>query len=78
LLKQRKKRQSLSGRSLLKRRKVIIEPIFAWIKRGLNFTRLGFVVLDKAQVQWSINRDHYDFEATFIINGSLTAPSQNV
>jgi transposase len=54
LLKQREKRRSLAGRSLLKRRKVIIEPVFAWIKQGLNFTRWDFVGLGKAQVQWSM------------------------
>ena len=54
LVSQRIKRHSPMGRELLKRRKVIIEPVFAWIKTGLAFTRWDFVGLDKARVQWSM------------------------
>ena len=54
LVRQRVKRGSVLGRNLLKRRKVIIEPVFGWIKRGLGFTRCDFVGLDKVRVQWSM------------------------
>jgi hypothetical protein len=54
LVAQRVKRESVLGVHVLKRRKVIIEPVFAWIKRGLCFTRWDFVGLEKAQVQWSM------------------------
>ena len=54
LVKQRVKRESAVGSALLKRRKVIIEPVFAWIKQGLGFTRWDFVGLDKVRAQWSM------------------------
>jgi hypothetical protein len=54
LVSQRVKRQSPIVRELLRRRKVTIEPVFGWIKRGLGFARWDFVGLDKVRVQWSM------------------------
>ena len=54
LVSQRAKRTSSAGRALLKKRKVLIEPVFSWIKCGLNFMRWDFVGLEKVRAQWSM------------------------
>jgi hypothetical protein len=40
--------------ALLRRRKTIVEPIFAYIKRILSFRRWTIRGLDNVQAQWSL------------------------
>lgn len=54
LVGQRLKRRLRANRELLKRRKVIVEPVFAWIKKHLGFTRWDYVGLENVSVQWSM------------------------
>jgi len=54
LERHRMKRESPEKQKLLKARKVIIEPVFAWIKRGLGFRRWTVFGLHNVRAQWSM------------------------
>jgi hypothetical protein len=51
---QRLKREDAANKQLLRRRKTIIEPVFAWIKRQLGFDRWSVLGLEKARAQWAL------------------------
>jgi transposase len=51
---QRLKREDAANKQLLRRRKTIIEPVFAWIKRQLGFDRWTVFGLKKARAQWAL------------------------
>ncbi len=53
LAKHAKKRQEPKGEKLLRDRKAIVEPIFAWIKRHLGFRRWTVMGLENVRCQWS-------------------------
>ncbi len=50
----RKKREVPESKTLLRARKVIIEPVFAWIKSHLDFRRWTVSGLSNARAQWSL------------------------
>jgi transposase len=52
--RQRKKRQDIGARCLLKMRKVIVEPVFAWIKRNMGFDRWTVLGLANVKCQWDL------------------------
>jgi transposase len=52
--RQRVKREDPANKRLLARRKAIIEPIFAWIKRHMGFRRWTVHGLDRVRAQWSL------------------------
>jgi transposase len=52
--RQRAKRKQSEAKRLLSQRKVIIEPVFAWIKRQLGFTRWTVFGLEKVRTQWAL------------------------
>jgi transposase len=54
LERHRMKRESSEKQKLLKARKVIIEPVFAWIKRHLGFRRWTVSGLHNVRSQWSM------------------------
>lgn len=54
VVRQRTKRQDPANREKLKRRKAIIEPVFAWVKRHMAFRRWTVCGLDNVRVQWSL------------------------
>lgn len=54
VVRQRKKRQAPANKELLKRRKAIIEPVFAWVKWNMGFRRWTVCGLDNVRVQWSL------------------------
>jgi transposase len=54
VVRQREKRQNPTNQQLLKARKAIIEPVFGWIKRNLNFRRWTVRGLENVQAQWSL------------------------
>jgi len=54
VVRQRKKRQDLTNKELLKRRKAIIEPVFAWVKSHMGLRRWTVGGLDNVRVQWSL------------------------
>jgi transposase len=54
LERQAAKREEPANRRLLSRRKIIIEPVFAWIKRHLGFERWTVAGLDKVRAQWNL------------------------
>ena len=49
-----KKREDSEKEKLLKARKAIIEPVFAWIKRHLGFRRWTVCGLHNVRSQWSV------------------------
>lgn len=52
---QNQKRENKEGRELLKKRGVIVEPVFAFIKINRGFKRFTFKTLEKAGIQWSFH-----------------------
>lgn len=54
LERQRQKIEQPEHRNQLRRRKVIIEPVFAWIKDGLAFRRFTVRGLEGARTQWAV------------------------
>jgi transposase len=50
--RQRVKREDPANKRLLAQRKAIIEPVFAWIKRQLGFTRWSVLGLERVRAQW--------------------------
>ncbi len=50
----RKKREVPESKTLLRARKVIIEPVFAWIKSHLDFRRWTVSGLSNVRAQWSL------------------------
>lgn len=50
--RQRTKREYPASRRLLSQRKAIIEPVFAWIKRHMGFTRWTVNGLERVRAQW--------------------------
>ena len=53
LERQRAKRLDPANKRLLSQRKTIIEPVFAWIKRHLGFTRWTVTGSEKVRAQWA-------------------------
>jgi transposase len=53
LERQRAKRDDPANKQVLAERKVIIEPVFAWIKRQLGFDRWTVYGLERVRVQWA-------------------------
>ncbi len=49
-----RKREDPKKRKLLRTRKAIIEPVFAWIKRHMGFRRWTVFGLENVRVQWSV------------------------
>jgi transposase len=54
LVRQREKHKDETLRAALKKRSVIIEPVFAWGKQGMNFRRWTVRGLEKVKTQWSM------------------------
>jgi len=52
--RQRSKRQDPEKKQLLRRRKVIVEPVFAWIKQHLDFRRWTVRGINKVRAQWDL------------------------
>lgn len=52
--RQRAKRLDGANKQLLRQRKAIIEPVFAWIKHHLGFTRWTARGLDGVRAQWAL------------------------
>lgn len=52
LERQRAKREDVANKRLLSQRKTIIEPVFAWIKRHMGFTRWTVYGLERVRAQW--------------------------
>jgi hypothetical protein len=52
--RQRAKREQPDNKRLLSQRKAIIEPVFAWIKRQLGFTRWTVFGLERVRTQWEL------------------------
>jgi transposase len=52
--KQRSKREDPEKKKLLGRRKVIVEPIFAWIKQVLDFRRWTIKGIENVKAQWDL------------------------
>lgn len=52
--RQRSKREDPEKKQLLGRRKVIAEPIFAWIKQHLGFRRWTVSGIDNVRAQWDL------------------------
>jgi transposase len=51
---QRSKREDPEKKKLLGRRKVIVEPIFAWIKQHLDFRRWTVKGIENVRAQWDL------------------------
>jgi transposase len=54
LERHRKKRELPENKKVLKDRKTIIEPVFAWIKNHLGFRRWTVTGLSEVRTQWSL------------------------
>jgi transposase len=54
LLRQRIKRQDPAQKALLRRRSVIIEPVFASVKQAMGFRRWTVRGLDNVRTQWAL------------------------
>jgi len=54
VVRQREKRQIPANSALLKARKAIVEPVFGWIKRNLEFRRWTVRGLENVKTQWSL------------------------
>lgn len=54
LKRHRQKREHPISQECLKARKAIIEPVFAWIKRGLGFQRWTVCGLENVRAQWAL------------------------
>jgi len=54
LERQRTKRQDVGSKCLLKMRKYIVEPVFAWIKCNMGFARWSVSGLTNAKWQWAL------------------------
>lgn len=54
LERQRKKRQDIEARCFLKMRKIVVEPVFAWIKRNMGFNRWTVLGLANVKSQWDL------------------------
>jgi transposase len=54
VVRQREKRQDPAGKELLKARKAIIEPVFAWVKSHHGFRRWTVCGLENVRTQWSL------------------------
>ncbi len=54
VLHQREKRKDPENKELLRQRKAIIEPVFAWIKTNHGFRRWTFCGMDNVKTQWSL------------------------
>jgi len=52
--RQRLKQQDIVNQEKLKKRKQLIEPVFAWIKEGAMFRRFTIKGLESAKQQWSM------------------------
>jgi transposase len=52
--RQREKRSQPESQALLQRRKVIVEPVFAWIKHIMGFRRWTMKGLENNRTQWSL------------------------
>ena len=52
--RQRAKRADRVNKQVLGRRKTIIEPVFAWIKRQLGFDRWTVFGLERVKAQWAL------------------------
>lgn len=52
--RQRSKRQDPEKKRLLGQRKVIAEPVFAWIKQHLSFRRWTVKGIDNVRAQWDV------------------------
>lgn len=54
VLRQRVKRNTDTSRALLGRRKVIVEPVFGWLKDRLGMRRWRVKGLEKIQAEWAM------------------------
>lgn len=54
LERQSAKREDPTNKQLLSQRKIIIEPVFAWIKHQLGFERWTVTGLEKVRAQWNM------------------------
>ncbi len=52
--RQRSKRRDPEKINVLKMRKAIVEPVFAWIKHHMGFNRWTVFGLESAKIQWSL------------------------
>lgn len=52
LQRQRAKQATPAAQAVLRRRKQIVEPVFAWIKQGLGFRRWSWRGLAKVEAEW--------------------------
>jgi len=51
---QRKKRKQPEKQEALRQRKVIVEPVFGWIKQDMGFRRWTVMGLANVQAQWAL------------------------
>jgi transposase len=54
LVRQRQKQRNKEKQAALKRRQVIVEPLFAHIKHAMGFRRLTYRGLESVRTQWSL------------------------
>jgi len=54
LVRQREKQRNKEKQAALKRRQVIVEPLFAHIKHAMGFRRLTYRGLESVRTQWSL------------------------
>jgi transposase len=65
MLKQREKRQDPAQQALLRRRKVIIEPVFGTMKQAMGFRRWTVRGLEKVQTQWALLCTAYNLKKIY-------------